>query len=121
MSYFPQPTLDITTSEAVTGMSFGGDPVTATCVVDATLAVGTNDHTSEITSITKLAAIYGGCDRDGGETYAFPVLAGSPTTAENVRNQILATGTDLRIAVGSAWTGAGNLLTNGVVVLEYTL
>lgn len=122
MSYYPKPG-DVTTTEAADNKSLDGAASTSVVAVDATLAVGNNDQTSLMTSITRLSAVYGGCDRSGGETESWPTLTGAtnPAYGFSVRTEVLATGTDLRAIIGSSFTGAGNVLTNGVFVVEYTL
>ena len=119
MGYFPKPG-SVTTTEALDKKSLDGVETYSVAVADATLAVGNNDQPSLITSITRLGHIYGGADRSGGETLAVPTFAGAPTYGFNVRTEILATDTDLRVIIGSSWTGAGNVLSNGVYVVEYT-
>lgn len=119
MSYFPYPR-EITSTEARSNQSVDGVGTNIVLVNDAVVPTGNSDFTSIIGSITRVAAVYGGFERDTGNFYSLPDIAGTASYNFSMLAQVLATGTDLRVVIGSSWTGAGNTLSDGIYILEFT-
>jgi len=119
VTYIRRPAAAVTT-DGLIAKTLNGTQLRGLVINDGTLATGNNDQSSIIPSITRVAAFVGGADRSNGEFEMTPQADGvSGVYTWGVRSISLSADTGYRIEIGSSWTGAGNVLSNGVFVLEY--
>lgn len=119
MSYLRRP-LDYITTDGLIAKSLDSTQLRGSVVKDATLSVGSNDQAGVFASLSRLSTIFGGAARSNGEFEMMPQTDGVNGVTWAFNGSPTITGdTDMRITVGSSWTGAGNVLSDGVFLVEY--
>lgn len=117
MSYLPRQ-LDITTTDGPLQKSLDGTQIYGLVLLDATVSTGNNDLTAGA-SLSRITNIYGGVNRSNGDFNPVPQIDGALSVTWAIAFISLVSDTDLRVIIGSAWTGTNNVLSNGVYVMEY--
>lgn len=120
MSYRPRQSYSET--EINTGKTVDGAAVYAAAFTDAGSMSTGNTRSGSITSaVTRAISARGGCTRDTGDLLPLPGhgnVNGTTFTWVAVIDFVSSL-YRIRSAVGSGFTGAGNLLTDGVVIFFY--
>lgn len=120
MTYRPRQSYSET--EINTGKTVDGAAVYAAAFTDAGSMATGNTRSGSITSaVTRAINMKGGCTRDNGDIYPLPghgTVNGSTFTWIAVVDFVSSL-YRIRSAVGSGFTGSGNLLTDGVIIAYY--
>lgn len=119
MSYTPYPTVDVTTTEHFTGEYVEGKAIHRKLVKQSgnMTASATTTFAHGISGLTKVVAMYGTILRSNGSTIQLDWHDRTTGTAFHIRTFI--NGSDISIELGSGWSGAGNVLSDAWVVIEY--
>lgn len=117
MSYIPWSP-HIRTTENTTGDFLEGKAVYRKMVKHSgNLSTGTNNIAHGISGLTKVVGCYGTVLRSNGTTYPMPSWNDRAVSNFNYYTQL--DGTNIIITVGTAWTGAGNVLSDPWIIIEY--
>lgn len=116
-----RPRVSYTETEVNTGRTVDGSAVYAAAFSDASMSTGNTRSGSITSAVTRAIDMKGGCIRDNGDYYPLPghgTVNGTTFTWVAVVDFVSSL-YRIRSAVGSGFTGSGNLLTDGVIIAYY--
>ncbi len=119
MTYFPAPLTSITTTAQATGDYVDGKPVFRKIVKQSGNLTqnAANNVAHSISSFTKIVRLDGTIKRSSGTT--IPLQWHDRAAASNFQVITHADATNIIITLGSAWTGAGNVLSDAWIIVDY--
>ena len=120
MSYRPKPLAAVDSTERASGCSVDGSATNLVTTLSASLPTGNTDVNDVGATITQLISSLGSAERANGDFVPCPGYDGllGPTWRyiSFLRNNSTP---DCRFTVGTAYTGAGNTLSNGLAIFEF--
>lgn len=119
MTYVPSNLTKITTSEHPTGEHVEGKAIYRKMVKQSgNLTAGASNNVAHgISSFSKIVGCYGTILRSSGTT--IPLEWHDRTTGTNFQVQVWVDATNVVLSLGAAWSGAGNVLSDAWIILEY--
>jgi len=110
---------NLTTSETPTGRKLN-DAVLYTKIVKVagTIATGSSSAAHGITGLARLVTMRVSIERSNGQVLFIPLTHTGLSSTFHIGAFV--DGTNINFQVGTGWTGAGNVLSDAWVVLEYT-
>lgn len=118
MSYIPTVVTSIGTTGRPTGEYVEGKPVYRKIVKHSgNLSTGANNIAHSISSFSKILRLEGTILRSNGAT--IPLEWHDKATGSNFHVTVWADATNIVITLGTAWSGAGNVLSDPWVIIDY--
>lgn len=120
MTYYPHSLTSISTTAQNTGDHVNGKPVYRKIVKQSgNLTQGADNNIAHgISSFSKILRLEGTVKRSSGTTIP---LEWHDRTATNFQLRVFADATNIILGVGSGWTGAGNVLSDAWIVIDYVV
>lgn len=119
MSYVPYHNRDLTTSEQWTGEMVENKPIWRKLVKQSGNLThnAVNNVAHGVTGMTKVLRIGGTILRSNGQT--IPTVWHDRTTGTAFHIRCYIDGSNIAVELGTGWTGAGNVLSDAWLILEY--
>lgn len=120
MTYYPHSLTSISTTAQPTGDHVNGKPVYRKIVKHTgNLTISTANAVAHgISSFSKILRIEGTMLRSNGATLP---LEWHDRTGTNFQSRVYADATNVYIDIAAAWTGAGNVLSDPWIVIDYVI